>query len=179
MTATARVLHMQKPPDSADFGALYAEHFRAVWRTLQRLGVHPAFVDDATQEVFVTAWRKWGEFEGRSSERTWLLGIAIRVASDARRKQRPTEEVSPELQMGGPGPETIAASKQVSQRVELLLARLDSERREVLLLVDLEGYSVPEVATATGVNLNTLYTRLRSARQQFEELVMSEAKELR
>ncbi len=170
---------MQKPPDSADFGALYAANFKAVWRTLQRLGVHPGFVDDATQEVFVTAWRKWDDFEGRSSERTWLLGIAIRVASDARRKQRPTEEISAELQMGGPGPESIAASKQVSQRVELLLKRLDSERREVLLLVDLEGYSVPEVATATGVNLNTLYTRLRSARQQFEDLVMQEAEELR
>ncbi|MDP1823996.1 MAG: RNA polymerase sigma factor [Archangium sp.] len=179
MTATARVLHMQKPPDSADFGALYAEHFRAVWRTLQRLGVHPGSVDDATQEVFVTAWRRWDDFEGRSSERTWLLGIAIRVASDTRRKQRPTEEVSPELQMSGPGPDTMAASKEVSQRVEQLLGKLEPERREVLLLVDLEGYSVPEVATATGVNLNTLYTRLRAARQQFEDLVKREAEELR
>ena len=179
MTATARVLPMQKPPDSAGFGALYGAHFKAVWRTLQRLGVHPGSVDDATQEVFVTAWRKWDDFEGRSTERTWLLGIALKVASDTRRKQRPTEEISPELQVGGPGPESLAASRQVSQRVELLLSRLEPERREVLLLVDLEGYSVPEVASATGVNLNTLYTRLRSARQQFEDLVMREAEELR
>lgn len=179
MIATARVLPLHKAPDSAVFGELYAGHFRAVWRTLQRLGVHPGSVDDATQEVFVTAWRKWDEFEGRSTERTWLLGIAIRVASDTRRKQRPTEEVSPELQMAGPGPESMAATKEVGQRVEQLLARLDAERREVLLLVDVEGYSVPEVATATGVNLNTLYTRLRSARQQFEDLVKREAEELR
>jgi RNA polymerase sigma-70 factor, ECF subfamily len=169
----------EKPPDSADFGVLYAEHFRAVWRTLQRLGVHPGSVDDATQEVFVTAWRKWDDFEGRSTARTWLLGIAIRVASDTRRKQRPTEEVSPQLQVSGPGPESMTASKEVGQRVEQLLAKLDAERREVLLLVDVEGYSVPEVATATGVNLNTLYTRLRSARQQFEDLVKREAEELR
>jgi RNA polymerase sigma-70 factor (ECF subfamily) len=179
VTATARVLYMQKPPDSADFGALYAEHFRAVWRTLQRLGVHPGSVDDATQEVFVTAWKKWSEFEGRSTQRTWLLGIAIRVASDTRRKQRPTEEVSPQLPMAGPGPEAAASSKEVGRRVEQLLAKLDPERREVLLLVDVEGYSVPEVATATGVNLNTLYTRLRAARQQFEDLVQHEAEELR
>ena len=170
---------MQKPPDSAGFGALYAAHFKAVWRTLQRLGVHPGSVDDATQEVFVTAWRRWDDFEGRSTERTWLLGIAIKVASDTRRKQRPTEEVSPELQMSGPGPETIAAAKEIGQRVEVLLAKLEPERREVLLLVDVEGYSVPEVASATGVNLNTLYTRLRAARQQFEDLVKGEAEELR
>jgi RNA polymerase sigma-70 factor (ECF subfamily) len=170
---------MQKPPDSADFGALYAEHFRAVWRTLQRLGVHPGSVDDAAQEVFVTAWKKWDDFEGRSTQRTWLLGIAIRVASDTRRKQRPTEEVSPRLPMGGPGPEAATASREVGRRVEQLLAKLEPERREVLLLVDVEGYSVPEVATATGVNLNTLYTRLRAARQQFEDLVKGEAEELR
>lgn len=179
MTATARVLHMQKPPDSADFGALYAQHFRAVWRTLQRLGVASASVDDAAQEVFVTAWKKWDDFEGRSTARTWLLGIAIRVASDTRRKQRPTEEVSPELPTSGPGPESMAASNELSRRVERLLARLEPDRREVLLLVDLEGYSVPEVASATGVNLNTLYTRLRAARQQFEDLVKGEAEELR
>ena len=179
VTATARVLHMRSPPDSADFGALYATHFRAVWRTLQRLGVESGSVDDATQEVFVTAWRKWDDFEGRSTERTWLLGIAIKVASDTRRKQRPTEQVSPQLQMPGPGPESMTSTKEVSQRVERLLATLDPERRAVLLLVDVEGYSVPEVASATGVNLNTLYTRLRSARQQFEDLVKSEAEELR
>lgn len=170
---------MEKPPDTADFGALYAGHFRAVWRTLQRLGVHPGSVDDAAQEVFVTAWRRWAEFERRSTERTWLLGIAIRVASDTRRKQRPTEEVSLELQTSSPGPESMTASKEVGQRVEALLQKLEPERREVLLLVDLEGYSVPEVASATGVNLNTLYTRLRSARQQFEDLVKREAGELR
>ncbi len=170
---------MEKAPDTAGFGALYAGHFRAVWRTLQRLGVHPGSVDDAAQEVFVTAWRRWAEFEGRSTERTWLLGIAIRVASDTRRKQRPTEPVSPELPMSGPGPESATASKEVGRRVERLLEKLEPERREVLLLVDLEGYSVPEVASATGVNLNTLYTRLRAARQQFEDLVKREAEELR
>lgn len=170
---------MEKAPDTADFGALYAGHFRAVWRTLQRLGVHPGSVDDAAQEVFVTAWRRWADFEGRSTERTWLLGIAIRVASDTRRKQRPTEPVSPELQATGPGPESAASSKEVGRRVEALLQQLEPERREVLLLVDVEGYSVPEVASATGVNLNTLYTRLRSARQQFEDLVKREAEELR
>ncbi|HEY0881857.1 MAG TPA: sigma-70 family RNA polymerase sigma factor [Archangium sp.] len=179
MTATARVLDMEKAPNSGDFGALYAQHFRSVWRTLQRLGVFPAFIDDATQEVFVTAWKKWAEFEHRSSARTWLLGIAIRVASDARRKQRPTEPVSPRVPMTDPGPESAAASNETSRRVEALLRTLEPERREVLLLVDLEGYTVPEVAEATGVNPNTLYTRLRAARQQFEELVMAEAEELR
>ncbi len=170
---------MRQPPDSAAFGALYAEHFRAVWRTLSRVGVAPGSIDDATQEVFVTAWRKFGDFEGRSTHRTWLLGIALRVASDTRRKQRPTEAVSPRLPEAGPSPDAVAESKQAQRAVERLLSKLEPERREVLLLVDLEGYSVPEVAEATGTNLNTLYTRLRAARQQFEDLVTREAQEHR
>ncbi len=170
---------MRSRPDSAEFGALYVAHFRAVWRTLRRLGVQQGSIDDATQEVFVTAWRRWDEFEGRSTQKTWLLGIALRVASDARRKQRPTEEVSDELPFAQPGPETQAEAKETSRAVERLLSKLEPDRRQLLLLVDGEGYSVPEVAQATGVNMNTLYTRLRVARQQFEELIMAEAGELK
>lgn len=145
---------------------------------LQRLGVAPAFVDDAAQEVFVTAWRRWSDFEGRSTERTWLLGIALRVASDARRKQRPVEEVSSRLVSDAPQPDAVRAANEQRARVDRLLQQLEDERREVLLLVDVEGYTIPEVAEATGVNLNTLYTRLRTARQQFEALVKREAEEL-
>lgn len=165
---------MPQPPDSAEFGALYAAHFAAVWRTLKRLGVHPGFVDDAAQEVFVTAFRRWGDFEGRSTARTWLLGIAVRVASDARRKQRPTEAVSEAWAAPASGPEAETAARESVRRVERLLAELPPDRREVLVLVDVEGYSMPEVAEATGVNLNTLYTRLRAARQTFEALVQRE-----
>jgi RNA polymerase sigma-70 factor (ECF subfamily) len=170
---------MAKPPDSAEFGAIYATHFRAVWRTLARLGVHPAFLDDATQEVFIVAWRRFGEFEGRSTHRTWLLGIALRVAADARKKQRPMEEVSVQLEAMAPSPERVTAAREVTKRIEGLLRELNDERREVLVLVDLEGYSMPEVAEATQVNVNTLYTRLRAARADFEALVSKSAQEWR
>src|SRR3954470_17967759 len=60
--------------------ALYEEHFEFVWRSLRRLGVSAASLDDATQEVFVVVFRRLADFEGRSSVRTWLFGIAIHVA---------------------------------------------------------------------------------------------------
>jgi RNA polymerase sigma-70 factor (ECF subfamily) len=123
--------------------------------------------------VFVTAWKRRADFEGRSAARTWLLGIAIRVASDVRRKQRPTEEVSLTLETGAPGPEREVAAREETRRVEALLAKLSPERREVLVLVDVEGYSAPEVAEATQTNLNTVYTRLRAARLDFEALLES------
>jgi RNA polymerase sigma-70 factor (ECF subfamily) len=169
----ARRYDMGNLPDSAEFGALYAAHFRTVWTTLARLGVHSGSLDDAAQEVFVTAWKRRADFEGRSAARTWLLGIAIRVASDVRRKQRPTEEVSLTLETGAPGPEREVAAREETRRVEALLAKLSPERREVLVLVDVEGYSAPEVAEATQTNLNTVYTRLRAARLDFEALLES------
>ena len=73
------------PPSVA---TLYERHARAVWRTLLRLGVPQANIEDAVQDVFLTAHANQAGFEQRSSARTWLLGIAIRVASNARRSQQ-------------------------------------------------------------------------------------------
>ena len=64
---------------------IYAEHVAMVWRALRRLGVPETSIEDAVQDVFLVAHRRAGEFEGRSSVKTWLYGIALRVAKDHRR----------------------------------------------------------------------------------------------
>ena len=68
-----------------DFDAVYEEHFPFVWRSLRRLGVDGHSMDDATQDVFLVVHRRLGDFEGRSTVRTWLFGIARRIARDRRR----------------------------------------------------------------------------------------------
>src|SRR5687767_9349568 len=57
--------------------AIYAQHFRGIWRTLRRLGVSDAQLDDAAQDVFVVVHRKLHAFDGRSL-RGWLFAIAVR-----------------------------------------------------------------------------------------------------
>src|SRR4051812_40957718 len=69
-------------PVSFDFETVYEEHFDLVWRTLERLGVASSAVDDALQDVFLVVHRRLGGFEGRSSLRTWIFGITLRIASD-------------------------------------------------------------------------------------------------
>src|SRR5687767_10181926 len=69
------------------FERVYAEHFRGIWRTLRRLGVTDAQLDDAAQDVFVVVHRRLAAFDGRSL-RGWLFAIAVRVASDYRRGVR-------------------------------------------------------------------------------------------
>ncbi len=91
-------LRSARPPPA--FDAVYAEHFSFVWRNLRRLGVRESHLDDASQEVWVVVHRRLPSFEGRSSLRTWLVGIAVRVASDHRRWRRrkdPHEPVMGEL----------------------------------------------------------------------------------
>src|SRR4051812_45143312 len=75
-----------RPPPS--FDAIYEEHFDFVWRSVGRLGVDAAAVEDAAQDVFVIAHRRLAGFEGRSSVKTWLFGIALRVSRDHRRSAR-------------------------------------------------------------------------------------------
>jgi RNA polymerase sigma-70 factor (ECF subfamily) len=147
---------------------VFDEHARYVWRTLRHLGIAEADASDLCQEVFVTVHRKLPEFEGRSSLRTWLYGICIRVASEHRRRpyvrnERPVSE--PPLESGGGSvPEPDAA---LSQRaaVQRLLGALDDDKRAVVVLYEIEGFSMKEVAAIVDCPLQTAYSRLHAARE--------------
>lgn len=163
------------PGPMPDFATIYEQHFDFVWRSARRLGVADRALDDAVQDVFIVVHRRLGEFEGRSSLKSWIFGIARRVAHDHRRR-------SSRKDRGEALPETIAdgdtlsplESVQKAQAVRLLhelLDSLDDDKREVFILAELEQMSVPEIAEAIGVNLNTVYSRLRAARQGFEQAI--------
>lgn len=158
--------------DSASFAALYEAHFRAVWRMLRRLGVHDAHLDDAVQDVFVAAWRRAGDFEGRSAVRTWLLGIAVRVASEyRRRRQKTTEEIPEHLEAERADPHASSEQAEAVRRLHTILGKMDEAKREVFVLTELEQYTAPEIAEALELNVNTVYTRLRAARLEFNSLL--------
>jgi RNA polymerase sigma-70 factor (ECF subfamily) len=153
------------------FQELYASNFRLVWRVLCRMGVPSADLEDAAQEVFATAYRRLRDFEGRSSVRTWLVGIALRIAADARRMRRPHEVLSPALTDTRPDPERSAAAHESMGQLEAVLDTLDTEKREVFVLAEIEQWTVPEISAALGINVNTAYTRLRAARIAFNRAI--------
>lgn len=152
------------------FLRLYREHAAFVWRTLRRLGVREASLDDAMQDVFLVAHRKLDDFDG-ASPRAWLAAIARRVAADTRRRtqQHPVcdRDSQHDLALAR---EAFERSKDERGRqlaaklVHRLMECLDDDRREVFVLAELEGMSMPEVAEALEVKLNTAYSRLRAAR---------------
>jgi RNA polymerase sigma-70 factor (ECF subfamily) len=163
-----------EPPASTatlDFEAVYEQHFDFIWRSLRRLGVRDALIDDAAQDVFVVVHKRLSDFEGRSSLKTWLFGVALRVARNYRRTaQRRDADALPETvaDTDSPGPHEATAQAEAVRTLHALLDTLADERRAVFVMMELEQMSAPEVADALGVNLNTVYSRLRKARNEFE-----------
>ncbi len=157
---------------------VYEEHFGFAWRNLRRLGVPLASVDDAVQDVFLVVFRRWADFEGRSSVRTWLFGIVLRVARDyrksaSRRARRLLffDDIRVEHGPSDPDtedPHTLMERGEATRLLSELLGTLEENRRALFILVELEQMTVPEAASALGLNLNTAYARLRAARQDFE-----------
>jgi RNA polymerase sigma-70 factor (ECF subfamily) len=152
----------------ADLEAVYREYHGFVGRMLHHLGVRGASVDDAVQEVFVVVHRRLGSFDGRTSIKNWLYGITRRVAADHRKQgqRRAWLRLVPAPEASGEHPplhEHAAAADLVGQ----ILDTLDEDKRLVFVMAELEGMTAPEIAEAIGVNLNTVYSRLRAARQRF------------
>jgi RNA polymerase sigma-70 factor (ECF subfamily) len=152
------------------FAAVYDEAFAWVYRAARRLGVHPASLDDVVQDVFLVVHRKLETFEGRSSLRSWIYGITLRVVRDRRRSARRRPE-SPDDELealpGGHDPQSDAMRREALDTLLRILDRLSEEQREVFVLAELEELSVPEIAEASGANVNTVYSRLRLARKSF------------
>jgi RNA polymerase sigma-70 factor (ECF subfamily) len=134
-----------------------------VWRFVAAL-VEPGAADDLTQETYLRAFRALPNFEGRSSVRTWLLGIARRVCADhirtAVRRRRllartaglePGAEIAPDDHEG-----LLAATE--------LLARLTPPQREAFVLTQLLGWSYLEAAAALDVPIGTIRSRVARAR---------------
>jgi RNA polymerase sigma-70 factor (ECF subfamily) len=159
------------------FEAVYEHEFDFVFRTLRRLGVSESAAEDVAQEVFVVVHRSLADFEGRSSLRTWLFGIARNLAYRHRRalgrrasalggREDSLDDLSDDRSRSA---HEAAERSEAARTLDALLDTLDDDKREVFVLVELEEMSMPEVADALSINVNTAYTRLRSARRQFEE----------
>ena len=160
---------MGNPVDRDAFVALFREHAPYAWRVLRRMGVREADVPDVAQEVFVVVHAKLPEFEGRSSLRTWIYGICLRVASDHRKRAHVRRELAtdrpPERVGSAPQPHELLARQRRAALDEALDA-LDEDKRAVLVLYEIEQLPMREVAEAVGCPLQTAYSRLHAARAE-------------
>jgi RNA polymerase sigma-70 factor (ECF subfamily) len=173
MGAARREEGMKESPSDEQLRTIFQQYSDFVWRSLRRLGVQDADVDDALQEVFLVVYRRISEYEDRGLMRAWLFTIARQVASHHHRGNARTDLRHRALVVDASSPdlEEIVARREAQEVVRTFLEGLDEPQRMVFLLSDVEGMSAPEIAAALGANLNTVYGRLRLARKRFERAV--------
>lgn len=153
------VSESDRPPPGLDtFDDVYEREFAYVSRTLGRLGIAPSDLPDGVHDVFVIVYRKWGELDPTRPVRPWLYGIARKWAAGARRKTR--ELADDALDPAAPA----NGSHYERDLLWRALAALDDDRRDVVVLHDLDGFTSKEIAEALDLSPNTVRSRLRLAR---------------
>jgi RNA polymerase sigma-70 factor (ECF subfamily) len=152
------------------FREIYEAHAGYVWNTLRRLGVREGDLEDVVHEVFLAVYKRLGDYDPAKPLRPWLFGFSFRTASDYRSRARHRREVAEaEMEVADEAP---AADEQVeAQRrralVNAALEAIELGRRAVFIMHEIDGAPIPEVASALGIPLNTAYSRLRLAREEF------------
>lgn len=154
--------------DVAAWRSLYDRYSQPVFRFVSSLGVPPEEREDAAQDIFVAVYRGLKQFRGEAQLSTWIYRIAARHASHLGRRRRLRSFMSilpwhePE-----PAPQPDAAEKASDLRLlDRLLDKLSPKKRAVLVLFEIEGLGVNEIASIMGCPPNTVWSRLRHARAE-------------
>lgn len=156
---------------SSRLEAVYREHWRYVWRCARKLGVADDRLEDVLHDVFVVVCRRLDEFEGRSSVNTWLYGITFRVVQEHHRKLGRDRRPAPATSGSVAGPEEHVQRVEAAKLLGELLAELDEDKRMAFVLTEIDGMSPNAVAEMLGVSVNTVYSRLRLARERLDRAV--------
>ncbi len=147
---------------------LYRAHYGFVWQAVRRFGVVPALTDDAVQDTFVTAFRRFDELAPPTAK-AWLYGIARRVASNYRRADFRAVRRRAALAASTGKPTDTAASPEIVIVFDRFLRSLDPVDRELFVLSEIEGMTGPEAANALSLNTSTTYSRVQVLRRRFHE----------
>jgi RNA polymerase sigma-70 factor, ECF subfamily len=158
------------------FAKIYQDYFDFVWSSARRLGVSADAIDDVVQEAFVVIHSKVHTLQQPQALRSWIYGVVRRTVSGYHRSRRAKALSGASLAFFEEARESNQATPlELTERSDQLtllaslLNELDEPKREVFVLAELEEMPVPEIAEALEIPLNTAYSRLRAARQAFEE----------
>jgi RNA polymerase sigma-70 factor, ECF subfamily len=166
-----------RPPPAVvpPFPEIYRLYFDFVWSSARHLGVASEGIDDVVQEVFIVIHAKLHTLQQPESLRSWIYGVVRRTVSSYRRTHKAKPTTSAHLdrldEVVGPGSSTPLDAAEQNAQLELLnslLAEIDDAKREVFVLAELEEMTMPEIAEALEIPVNTAYSRLRAARLAFE-----------
>ncbi len=167
----AEIVEGLRKGDPWAFDRLYRAYAESVLGWAIRLGGPYVDHEDIAQEVFSVALRRMDRFRGECALSTWLYAITRNLISNARRRAAFRKLIGmaslPEVASDEDSPEELVALYRRRQQVQLALERISERSREVVVLMDLEGRSAPEVAEMLDLPAGTVYSRLHYARKEF------------
>lgn len=169
--------HPRSTAQRPRFEDVYARERDYLWKSLRRLGIPERHLEDVAHDVLVVVHRKLSDFDEARPIRPWIFGIAMRTAADFRRSFKNALE-TPEQDLDPPDDEPRVATPEGAleareQRALVLraLEALDDDKRAVFVLHELDAEAMPAIAEALSIPLNTAYSRLRAAREEFASAV--------
>jgi len=169
-----RLVHSAPPaptPERNCFEAFDRE-LDYLFETLQRLGAGPREVEDLAQEVFLVLHRNWPTLDLTRPLRPYLFGVAFRVVcAHRRRRAREIPHPSVDAPDVGINPEGVLQSKQSVELLTAALERVPLPRRAVVVMHDLDGVPIADVARRLSISRFGAYARLRKARKELASAV--------
>lgn len=161
-------------PSDDDFNAWVRAQYGFVWRVLRGMGLNHADAEDAAQQVFVIAARKLEQIDA-TRERSFLYGVALRVAHNTkrglRRQRRAPEEPGDAASPDSDAPDRKAERARARQLLHELLEQVPEKLRRVLILAELEQMEAPQIAALENIPVGTVASRLRLGRARLRELL--------
>ena len=172
----------ESPLPVPSFQELCTRYFEFVWKCARAFGSKSDEIDDVVQDVFVVVQRRHADLKDERLARSWIYSITRRVVSSQRRRKRERESraasdvdalISPEQ-----SPLAAAEHNFEVRLLSALLDGLDERKREVFVLSEIMELSGREIAETIGVPMNTVYSRLRAAREEFDAAAQRQRKSL-
>jgi RNA polymerase sigma-70 factor (ECF subfamily) len=166
----AELMAAPRAGDREAFGLLAERNFGRLWGVAMRMLDHPDDAADAVQEALIAALRRAHTYRGDASVSTWLCRITVNVCIDRIRRDR----TRPTVAWGDrdlPSRADPTGELVTRMAVDEALAALPVEQRVAVLLVDVQGWPVAEVAQLEGVPVGTVKSRCARARTRLAELL--------
>lgn len=177
-----RLVERVQHGDKKAFELLFSKYQRKLMRLVSRLVRDQAEAEDVVQEAFIKAYRALPQFRGDSAFYTWLYRIGINTAKNylvtqGRRAPTSTDADVEEAETFDDGehlrdintPESLLATKQIAQTVNLAMEALPEELRTAISLREIEGLSYDEIADVMGCPIGTVRSRIFRAREAIAE----------
>jgi RNA polymerase sigma-70 factor, ECF subfamily len=179
----AELLAAHVEGDTDAFGVLFARHRDRLWAVALRTMGNPEDAADALQDGLIAAFRRAGSFRGEAAVTTWLHRVVVNACLDRLRaaRVRRTEALPDDLDSHRDrgslatsvpaDPAERALDGERRRQVLEALTRIPADQRAALVLVDMEGYPVAQVAEMLDCAVGTVKSRCSRGRARLAELL--------